>query len=558
MHFPEVMRNFLQLADMKHEMIKSQALDCYFMTMEYDYAMNHNVNIVKKLTMDMLDSHHFSDSFGSYFFSELQKRVEANPDMKSIDALDDMKVFLSHVHRLETIPQNEDALDTRVSAMHDMLDFLKRRGYIDFYIKYLGTLCKMFDDNKNYESLGHALLLHADLYKWDDETMVPDYPTDPKSDLKIWSQFCPPKGKPERACVRREELYVKAAQNLSKGQAHESAYAVLQEAKKFNSEQEYNLDELCAILNIQAGVAKSIADREGIPPVYYRVGFFGSDVEESIRNKEFVYIARPLEKLVDFQERLEKQYPGCEFLKKTDYPGPDVTESPGLKILVTPVKECTPEEADPENVKKPVCIDPAHLTELPQGVEVPKPETSVFMYSKPFRKEERQKGENEFVGLYLQKLFFYVQEPFPSSRCRSLVAKKREVEVTPLMNAIESVSDKTVEIKSLITKYSEHPEMNPQPFIMLINGVICAAVNGGTWMYKEAFLSEEYREAHPDDASQCDELLSSITEQIKTLGSALNTLDELCHMEQNKSILPLFEVMQTQLQDTREQWNVSE
>jgi len=281
-------------------------------------------------------------------------------------------------------------------------------------------------------------------------------------------------------------------------------------------------------------------------------------VEEPIRNKEFVYLARPLEKLVDFQERLEKQYPKCEFLKKTDYPGPDVTDTPGLKILVTPVKPCTLEEADPAHAKKPPSIDPANPTQLPENVEMPKPATTVFLYSKPFRKEERQKGENEFLGLYLQKLFFYVQDSFPSSRCRSVVTKRVEVEVTPLENAINSVVDKTEELKTLIAKYSANPQMNPQPFIMLLNGVICAAVNGGTWMYKEAFLGDDYRRAHPKEVSSCDKLLESIMEQLHTLGDGMKTLDRLCHMEQNLSMLNLFEVMKEQLKESQGKWNVSE
>jgi len=311
-------------------------------------------------------------------------------------------------------------------------------------------------------------------------------------------------------------------------------------------------------LNQQARVAKSLAEREAIPPEYYRVGFFGSDVDESIRNKEFIYLARPLEKLGDFQERLEKQYPRCEFLKKTDYPGPDVTETPGLKILVTPVKPCTLQEADPTMEKKPPKIDPSNPTMLPDKVDMPKPSTTVFLYSKPFRKTERQKDENEFLGLYLQKLFFYIQDAFPSSRCRSLVTKRKEVEMNPLEFATSSVKDKTEEIKMLMSKYEANPELNPQPLLMLVNGVICAAVNGGTWLYKEAFLSNDYRKAHPDQAPLCEKLLSDITEQIHTLGDGMNLIDRLCHMEQNLGMLQLVEVMKTQLVDTRTRWNVPE
>jgi len=509
--------------------------------------------------MELLDTQEFSDGFSSFFFNDLQKRVEAERSLNGTnpfkDAFEDMQTFLVLVHRLNAVPANYDNTDSRISATHDVLDFLKSRGYVDFYIKYLGNLCKLFETNKNYESFGHALLLLADLYRWDDYTELPSMVNNRIYDVKVW----PPRAiEAQPACKRREELFVSAAEKLEEGQALECAYAVLQEAKKFNTEQEFNLEQVCTILNLQARVAKSIAEKEGIPPEYYRVGFFGSDVDESIRNKEFVYLAHPLEKLVDFQERLEKQYPGCEFLKKTEDPGPDVTDTPGLKILVTPVKACTLEEADPKSAKKPVCVDPAHPTQLPEGVDVPKPLTGVFLYSKPFRKEERQKGENEFVGLYLRKLFLYVQNPFPSSRCRSVVSKRCIVEVSPLQNAVNSVTDKTAELKMLITKYTEHPETNPQPFIMLLNGVICAAVNGGTWMYKEAFLSDEYREAHPDDVSTCDELLESIVEQIRTLSSGMKTLDDLCQIGDNSSMRGLIEAMQAQLQQTREMWNVTD
>jgi len=545
--FPDVVRNFLLLADTPHDMIKTNAMECYFMTLCFDFEMNKNMNMVKKLTMDFLEKERLSDSFESFFFTEIQNKVNAVPQLKQQDPLYDVRTFYSHIKRLNMIPRNLDMLDTRISAMHELLDFLRDRGYLELYEKYLGFLYKLFDEYKNPECFGHSLLLQADLYKWEDYKPLPQSANDARMlPAKIVAS--------QPACLRREHLYVMAAEKLEEGGAFESAYAVLQDAKKFNAEQEYNIDEICAVLNLQARVAKALSEKEGIPPEYYRVGFFGSDVDESIRNKEFIYLAHPLEKLGDFQERLEKQYPGCEFLKKTDYPSSDVTDAPGLKILVTPVKPCTLEEADPKNAKKLPSIDPANPTQLPSNVEIPRPATSVFLYSKPFRKVERQKGENEFVGLYLQKLFFYVQDAFPSSRCRSVVTKREEIEVSPLQNAINTVRDKTEEFKSLVAKHKANPELNPQPLIMLLNGVICAAVNGGTWMYKEAFLGDDYRTAHPEDVPKCDFLLSSIIEQIRSLDEGMVVLDELCHMEQNQSMLNLLEVMKEQQQDSRKKW----
>ena len=225
---------------------------------------------------------------------------------------------------------------------------------------------------------------------------------------------------------------------------------------------------------------------------------------------------------------------------------------------MTPVKACTEADVDPEHAPKPPCVDPENPTVLPHDVSIPMPATTVFLYSKPFRKVERQKGENEFVGLFLNKLFLHVKDAFPSSRCRSVVTKRVEVIVPPLENAVSSVVDKTKELHTLIAKFNDHPEENPQPFIMLMNGVICAAVNGGTWMYKEAFLGDDYRSAHPEDADLCDKLLSSIIDQIHTLESGMDTLDKLCHMGQNESMLGLISVMQDQLKETRIKWNVTD
>lgn len=545
--FPGVLKSFLQLADMPRKMITTNALEGYFSTVLFDFEQNQNLSFVKEATLDALTTLPGSASFCPTFFRALKERFDAVPQLQPLwPQFDEMNVYVSLTRRLDAVPDTEDMQDTRVSIIHEILDFLKASGQIPLFIEYVNRLCTLFVAAHDFAALGHAMLLHANLYTYDDHTLLPAV-TGSSTTFKA-----------QEACVRREALCIAAAQNLNQGQAFECAYAVLQDARRYNAEEAYDLLEVTNTLRMQALAAKSIAEREPIPPEYYRVGFFGSDVDELIRNKEFVYLAHPLEKLVDFQERLEKQYPGCEFLKKTDYPGADVTDTPGLKILVTPVKACTEADVDPEHAPKPLCVDPENPTVLPQDVKIPMPATTVFLYSKPFRKVERQKGENEFVGLFLNKLFLYVKDAFPSSRCRSVVTKRVEVIVTPLENAVSSVVDKTKELHTLINKFNNHPEENPQPFIMLMNGVICAAVNGGTWMYREAFLGEDYRSTHPEDADLCDKLLSSIVDQIHTLESGMDTLDKICHMGQNESMLGLISVMQDQLKETRVKWNVTD
>ena len=59
------------------------------------------------------------------------------------------------------------------------------------------------------------------------------------------------------------------------------------------------------------------------------------------------------------------------------------------------------------------------------------------------------------------------------------------MELAPLEVAIETVESKNSDISSLVDEYTCNSSMDVNPLSMLLNGVIDAAVQGGTVQYRE-------------------------------------------------------------------------
>jgi len=413
------------------------------------------------------------------------------------------------------------AQDRVICALHELHDFLcgiprteeLRKQYLDLIAE------AMTDERKN--ELGIALAELSTCYSWTDSSMK-----------EVSRAIMPPPipaSLPEQPAWKvKEEISVAAAKALQTGNLHEDALVVLQDTTRFQEEQ-YDYLGASRTLRMGAEIAADLAKGNKIPRDYYHVGFYGSDLPPEIKNKDFIYPGRPLEKLMDFQERILVAYPKGEVLKKTDAPGPEYTDTPGLKLLITNAvvssekeTETALEALEAEGGKKEEVIGKSHA-----GLNG----CSTFVYSKPLRKKKMEPGENEFRGLYLQKQFFFTAEPLPNSRVRTEIVKRLEVISTPIQNACNMVLEKNEELRTLIKKYDEAPEgeaPNVQPLAMALNGCIMAAVNGGLTMYEEAFLTEQFRQEEPDEAPLQSKLLAGIDEQMNVLDHGLQVFERHC------------------------------
>jgi len=572
--FPEFINGIVPLAAHDMNVVSSRLVDCLVVAANVDLMMTKGIETFSEMVFKALDDAHLPRSLEENFFAKTEAKFQANPNLKPfLPRLEDQKRHIILLHNYHDIPSTEEErVETRICALQELLMFFRETKRMEQYRTYLCELCHILHLHKDSGELGMALQLLADMYSWDDETQV--------LPLKNTAVAM---GK-EPAWVRKERLSRAAATNMQEGKLFENAYRLLAEVAGVEKNVEYDYKAAAECLKQQAEIARAMAQDRTDVHHYYRVGFFGSDIPSNIRNKEFIYRGRSFEQLGDFRERLEKVYPDATFLTKTSYPDETVTGTPGMKILVVTMKESSekeldraleaekdrkmreerqkakaegrsvppvPEKKKPEEEEKEE--DKDEFT-LPEDVVIEIPELNVFSYSKPYYPIERKKGENEFIGQWLNQLFVRVEQAFPNCWVRSLVTEHKESDLNPLENAIRSIVEKNASLTALISQHEAHPEINLQPLAQDLQGVIMAAVNGGTTLYADAFLSDEYTRNNPSAAEDQQRLRDSIREQLQIASRGMKLFEQLCQLESNKMMAGLYDVLSEELAKTMQHW----
>lgn len=88
-----------------------------------------------------------------------------------------------------------------------------------------------------------------------------------------------------------------------------------------------------------------------------------------------------------------------------------------------------------------------------------------------------------------------------------------QVELDPLAIAIETVSSKISEVRTLTTLHKENASLNINPLSMLLSGLIDAAVGGGIKNYRMVFFNTDYISSNRQDGERVQYLKKLIEEQ---------------------------------------------
>lgn len=77
-------------------------------------------------------------------------------------------------------------------------------------------------------------------------------------------------------------------------------------------------------------------------------------------------------------------------------------------------------------------------------------------------------------------------------------------------------------LRDLIIEHQNDESLPVGPLTMKIQGIVDAAVNGGTGKYEDAFIAEEYLIKNPNDVKLVDNLKDLIADQIPIIEVALH------------------------------------
>jgi hypothetical protein len=123
-------------------------------------------------------------------------------------------------------------------------EYLKETNRKDAYVRYIQKLAEQHTKSQNYTEAAEALLLHARLYKWNDERLGEisgDFPAQTHRDRKV----------PLLDFILRflqEQLYRRAIDLFNKGKMWERAIVLIKELRDEYQFGVYNYERLADLL----------------------------------------------------------------------------------------------------------------------------------------------------------------------------------------------------------------------------------------------------------------------------------------------------------------------
>ncbi|KFQ24112.1 Dedicator of cytokinesis protein 2, partial [Merops nubicus] len=245
-------------------------------------------------------------------------------------------------------------------------------------------------------------------------------------------------------------------------------------------------------------------------PDYFAVGYYGQGFPTFLRNKVFIYRGKEYERREDFQAQLMSQFPSAEKMNTTSAPGEDVKNSPGQYIQCFTVQPVLEEQ--PRFKNKAV---PDQIINFYKSNNVHR-----FHYSRPVRKGSVD-PENEFASMWIERTSFVTAYKLPGILRWFEVVSMSQTTISPLENAIETMSTTNEKILMMINQYQSDENLPINPLSMLLNGIVDPAVMGGFAKYEKAFFTEEYIRDHPEDQEKLNRLKDLIAWQIPFLGAGI-------------------------------------
>ncbi|KAM4826766.1 LOW QUALITY PROTEIN: dedicator of cytokinesis protein 2 [Thomomys bottae] len=391
----------------------------------------------------------------------------------------------------------DDSKDNRMSCTVNLLNFYKDNNREEMYIRYLYKLRDLHLDCDNYTEAAYTLLLHTWLLKWSDE---------PCTSLVVQTGRQPPQTHRQL----KEALYETIIGYFDKGKMWEEAISLCKELAEQYELELFDYELLSRNLVQQAKLYENIMKVLRPRPDYFAVGYYGQGFPSFLRNKIFIYRGKEYERREDFQMQLLSQFPNAEKMNTTAAPGEEVRAAPGQYIQCFTVQPVLDEH--PRFKNKPV---PDQIINFYKSNYVQR-----FHYSRPVRRGTVD-PDNEFASMWIERTSFLTAYKLPGILRWFEVVHISQGTISPLENAIETMSAANEKILMMVNQYQSDQSLPINPLSMLLNGIVDPAVMGGFAKYEKAFFTEEYAREHPADQDKLNRLKDLIAWQIPFLEAGI-------------------------------------
>ncbi|KAK9477655.1 dedicator of cytokinesis-domain-containing protein [Lipomyces japonicus] len=436
-------------------------------------------------------------------FSDNQEDTLSKKVHKMLDAISSLLDLLIELH---TLPEGDAYNDDRILCTLNLMTFLKDLHREHTFIRYVHQLIHMQELSGHYAEAGLTLGLHAKMYEWRRDVIVPAL-TDPEF--------------PEQSAFeRRETLQNQMAKYFILGHAPELALTVQRELAEVYENVSFELEKLVRATNAIAKIYKDVLDNSALStkpqPQYFKVSYLGLGFHKSLRGKQFIVQGSRWEKLVEFTDRMENLYPDAKVLASTL-----LTNSSRHTSSLSALEAAGGIDADGQYLHI-TAVNPEPSLQL-LAANVPTHIQSFFLarnlkrfsVSRPLQSSSvknnvgNNNNNNALADLWVEKTIYTTTDAFPTILRRSEIAHAEKFTISPTSNAADSVGKKSTEVLQMAKRaaaagLSDGGNASAQ-LSMVLSGAVDAPVNGGIRMYKQLLVLEQGQEQDVDSSNDITE-----------------------------------------------------
>ncbi|GJJ06217.1 hypothetical protein Clacol_000407 [Clathrus columnatus] len=498
----------------KHDLLRAHSTQILYAMIVTEYHLSGHFDDIEIEVVTKLDSLFMSESkrddiSRAFFIGQLRhlfdnSSVDDALKQRVVAFLESVDLFLNLLLEVRALPEGDEYQDDRVIATLRLMNFIRRIGRDEIYIKYVHQLVNMHLQSQNYTEAAFTLKLHADLHDWDLHTFV-----EPMEELGLPRQT---------TFARKETLSLLILDYLGKGKAWETAIDICKELAYQHSEVTFNYARLSEILVHQATLLEHIVTDQRQYPDYFMVAFCGN-FPDALRNKQYIYRGYEWEKYPAFCERMLNKHSEALLLRTLSDPMDDLQLQ---YIVIMPV------EPEPDR-ESPIFTNP----------DVP---TSVRKYYENCTSTPVTRAVGGEEEIWIEKTYYTTEETFPTVLRRSEVTDTAIIDISPLEHALTEIEQQTRKISILERKYNAMAKagqtMSTNALSMTLNSVVDA--EKGVPYYRSTFLRPDYLDLHPDRVEFVQKLREAIDGQARVLDACLKLHGQICPQE----MLPFHETLE--------------